>query len=80
MKKEHVFGVVCLAVSIFASNAFAQFLDPPFANNTVTSDYGPRVVSIGSWFHAGIDYSPAAGDDDGPCQLSGCKLGSMGVV
>jgi len=66
MRKVRILSVACLTISVLMSNAFAQFLEPPFAGQTITTDFGPRIQPVldATWFHAGIDYSPAAGDAD----------------
>jgi hypothetical protein len=47
---------VLASCALFAigATANAQMIEPP--PYPITSDYGPRVVSLGSFFHQGIDY------------------------
>ncbi|MCX5785625.1 MAG: hypothetical protein NTX59_08040 [Elusimicrobia bacterium] len=46
---------VCLVFGLIA-NGVAQSLEPP-VNYDITSDYGPRDVTNGTWFHEAIDYA-----------------------
>ncbi|OGS19802.1 MAG: hypothetical protein A2252_02725 [Elusimicrobia bacterium RIFOXYA2_FULL_39_19] len=41
---------------VFTRVAFSQSIQPPFER--ITSDFGPRNVIGGTWFHQGIDYNP----------------------
>ncbi|MEW6482135.1 MAG: M23 family metallopeptidase, partial [bacterium] len=49
--------IICLIQPLFS-----QWLNPPW-NWPITSDYGPRKVSKGTWFHRGIDYGGPNGAD-----------------
>ena len=53
-----IFIALLLPLVIF-SKGYGQDLRPPFT--TVTSDFGPRHVTQGSWFHKGIDYGAGLG-------------------
>lgn len=48
-------------ILIFPLLVSGQELQPP--PWTITSDYGPRNVTQGSWFHEGIDYGGSEGAD-----------------
>lgn len=58
LKKVLSFTVICL-IGCYTT-IFAQTLSaPPWP---ITSDFGPRNVTDGSWFHQGIDYGGGYGD------------------
>ena len=60
MKHLKLFITVFLITITFSSYA----IDPPFGDNNVTSEYGPRLLLGVFDFHDGIDYNPGAGNSD----------------
>ncbi|OGS19804.1 MAG: hypothetical protein A2252_02735 [Elusimicrobia bacterium RIFOXYA2_FULL_39_19] len=63
MKHKSTIFIIFLSIVWFVSTIHTQEVLPE-SSFSITSDFGPRNVIDGTWFHQGIDFSAAAGDAD----------------
>lgn len=61
---KQLVGFLVVSVLALPLNASGDILEPnllsPFPISSVSSDFGPRNVAVGSRFHEGVDYSQDA--------------------
>lgn len=72
-----ILSISFLLPVLYSAPVLAQTITPPWGSTwPIVSDFGPRVAS-GSWFHKGVDYSAAPGDQDFGTPIPAVEVGTV---